>query len=135
MSVFTGGCVCGAVRYECDAEPIAMFKCHCYDCRHVSGGAYSAVAYVPLKAFTFIRGDMRYYSTPSGAAGQNKRGFCAVCGSRVTGGESDRGIGILAATLDDTSLFVPQFDIFVADAALWDTLDSQTPKFEGYPHS
>ena len=41
MSRFTGGCVCGAIRYECDAEPIMTFKCHCRDCQHVTGGAYA----------------------------------------------------------------------------------------------
>ena len=36
---FTGGCVCGAVRYECSAEPIMTLKCHCRDCQQVTGGA------------------------------------------------------------------------------------------------
>ncbi len=39
---FTGGCVCGAIRYECSAEPIMMFKCHCRDCQHVTGGGFIA---------------------------------------------------------------------------------------------
>jgi len=28
---FTGGCAYGAFRYECTAEPLAMFQCHCSD--------------------------------------------------------------------------------------------------------
>ncbi|HEU0005684.1 MAG TPA: aldehyde-activating protein, partial [Terriglobia bacterium] len=44
---FTGGCVCGAVRYECSAEPIMMFKCHCRDCQRVTGGGFVAGLVVP----------------------------------------------------------------------------------------
>ena len=36
----TGGCACGAIRYEASAEPLLMFNCHCEDCRHASGGAF-----------------------------------------------------------------------------------------------
>ena len=39
---FTGGCACGAIRYECTAEPIMMLKCHCRDCQHVTGDGFAA---------------------------------------------------------------------------------------------
>src|SRR6187397_2404831 len=97
---FTGGCVCGAIRYECNAEPMMMFNCHCRDCQLLSGGAFSAVVYVPAKAFRITKGSPRYYSTRSGMFGHNKRGFCADCGSRLFGGATDDGQGILAGTLD-----------------------------------
>ena len=48
---FTGGCICGAVRYECTAEPVMTFKCHCRDCQHVTGGAYVPGLLVPAPAF------------------------------------------------------------------------------------
>ncbi|PYJ25771.1 MAG: aldehyde-activating protein, partial [Verrucomicrobia bacterium] len=38
---FTGGCSCGAIRYECDAEPIMMFKCHCRDCQQGTGSEFA----------------------------------------------------------------------------------------------
>ena len=37
---FTGGCLCGQVRYECSADPFFMGNCHCRDCQKSSGGAY-----------------------------------------------------------------------------------------------
>jgi hypothetical protein len=55
-SSFGGGCACGAIRYECAAEPIVMFNCHCRDCQRASGGPYSAVVYVPAKAFKITKG-------------------------------------------------------------------------------
>ena len=107
-SSFIGGCACGAIRYECNAEPTAMFNCHCRDCQRATGTAFSAVVYVPAKAFKITKGAPRYYSTSSGAVGHNKRGFCADCGSRLFGGGADKGQGINAASLDDPTLFKPQ---------------------------
>lgn len=133
MAKFSGGCVCGAVRYECDADPTIMFKCHCRDCQHVSGGGYAAVLLFPRNDLRFIKGALQQYATQSLAGGENVRSFCAKCGSRISGGKSPDSIGILAGSLDDPRLFVPTMDIHVADAQPWDLLDPATRKFEGYP--
>ena len=131
---FTGGCACGAIRYECNADPIVMFNCHCRDCQRASGGPYTVVVYLPAKALK-IKGTPRYYNTPSEAGGHNKRAFCPECGSRLFGGITDDGCGITASSLDDPSLFRPQFDIFTSDAQPWDHMDPELPKFEKYPRS
>ena len=34
---FTGGCACGAIRYEISAEPVFMNDCQCRDCQQSSG--------------------------------------------------------------------------------------------------
>jgi hypothetical protein len=133
MTKFTGGCICGAIRYECDSEPIAMLKCHCRDCQHTSGSAYIPVVYVPANAFRFTKGTPRYYETESIAGGTNKRSFCGECGSRLTGAESAHGIGIAAGSLDEPNLFQPRMEIHAGDAQQWDQLDRTLPVFEGYP--
>ena len=129
---FTGGCVCGAVRYECTAEPIAMFKCHCRDCQRVSGGAYAPVLLVPADAFTLTSGSVRYHVTDSLRGGRHKRGYCADCGSRLVGSPSDK-VGILAGSLDDPSLFRPDMNMFTCDLQPWDVLDPDSRNYEGYP--
>jgi hypothetical protein len=130
---FTGGCVCGAIRYECASRPLAMLNCHCRDCQQVSGGPYTPVVYVPTKAFRLTKGTLHYFSTPSVASGHNKRSFCPDCGSRITGAETERGMGITASSLDDPSWFRPTMNIWVSDAQPWDVLDPALPKFEQYP--
>jgi len=133
MALITGGCVCGNVRYECDAPPIMMFKCHCRDCQYVTGSGYAPVLYFQRNGVRIVKGALKYYSTQSMAGGEHKRGFCADCGCRISGGESAKGIGITAGSLDDPALFEPTMDIHVADVEPWDLLDPSTQKFEAYP--
>jgi hypothetical protein len=130
---FSGGCSCGAIRFECSAEPSAMFKCHCRDCQRATGTGAACVVYAPLKAFRVTKGSVSYHYTPGLDGTPNKRGFCSACGSPLTGGESDTGIGIHAASLDDPSWFRPQFHIFVTETQPWDTLDPNLPKHALYP--
>jgi hypothetical protein len=129
---FTGGCECGAIRYEVSAEPIAMFNCHCRDCQRASGGPYTGVVYMPAKAVKITKGSPRYYTTSSEAMGANKRGFCPDCGSRLFGGITDTGHGITASSLDDPSFFKPQFEIWTSEAQPWDHMDPKLQKFERY---
>ena len=129
--------MCGALRYEVTVAPLMMFKCHCRDCQQVTGGGFVPGVLVPVAAFRLTRGELRYHFTPSHAGGRHKRGFCAECGSRITGGEFDqrpgRSIGVTVGSLDDPSWFRPQMDLFVCDVQPWDQMDSAIPKFDQYP--
>ena len=84
--------------------------------------------------FKFTRGAPRYHFTASAKFGHHQRGFCAECGSRLTGGENPEGtspiVGINAGSLDDPSWFHPQFDIFASDAQPWDQMDPAIPKYD-----
>ena len=63
---FSGGCACGAVRYDCSAEPLLSFNCHCRDCQRTSGSAFALVLMVPTGAFTITKGTPRYYRVTGG---------------------------------------------------------------------
>jgi hypothetical protein len=134
---FTGGCSCGAIRYECTAEPIMTLKCHCHDCQRVTGSGFAPAVVMSPQAFRITRGQLRYHFTSTLDGRRHKRGFCPECWSRITGAESEAGdspyVGVLAGSLDDPSWFRPQMDIFVSDAQPWDQMDPAIPKFEQYP--
>lgn len=136
LTPFTGGCVCGAIRYVCTARPIAMFNCHCRTCQQSTGGPYTPVVIVPARAFKLTQGTLKYFFTRTIAGGRHKRGFCGACGSRITGAETDqpgRWVGLSASSLDDPSWFKPKHDIFVSHAQPWDLMDPARPKYKEYP--
>jgi hypothetical protein len=134
---FTGGCACGAIRYECTAKPKAMVECHCRDCQRAMGGPGFFAVVVPADAFKLTRGTLRYYFTESERMGLHRRSFCADCGSPLTGAENRDGtmgsIAITAASLDDPSEFHPQMHFWILDAQPWAKMDPAVPKFEKYP--
>src|SRR5688572_17052168 len=133
----TGGCVCGAVRYQSDAAPLTTLKCHCRDCQRVSGGPHVCAILVPRSAFRFTKGKPKYYCTESASGGLHQRGFCADCGSRLTGGESPDGgtefVGVTVGSLDDPSGFHPKMELWMSDALDWDPPRADVPCFESNP--
>jgi hypothetical protein len=134
INPITGGCACGAIRYQADAEPLMMLKCHCRDCQRITGGPYVPALIFPFSKFRVTRGAIQKYATEGQGGGHNMRGFCPTCGSRLTGAESEaKGIvGVVASSLDDPGIFQAQLEIFVSDAQPWDLLDPKTPKHAGH---
>lgn len=131
---FTGGCACGALRYECNADPMFMGNCHCRDCQKAGGSAYEPAIGVPAAALK-ITGTVKYYDAKADSGNTVSRGFCPECGSRVLGktsGMRDLAI-VLAGSLDDGSKFQPQMDVYTSSAQSWDHMNPALPKFEKMP--
>lgn len=130
---FTGGCMCGAIRYECVAEPIVMGNCHCRDCQTATGSAFAAALLVPRDAVT-ITGDVKYHDVTGDSGGITSRGFCPNCGSQLFGKPSmPEVMGITAGSLDDPSEFQPGIDFYTASAQKWDYMNPELPKFAKLP--
>jgi hypothetical protein len=87
---------------------------------------------VAANAFKITKGTPKYYTTTSEMIGDNVRGFCPECGTRLFGGKTDFGQGIAAGTPDNPSLDKPQHEIWTSDAQAWGRMDPKLPKFEKY---
>lgn len=131
---FTGGCVCGALRYECSAEPAMAGNCHCRDCQRATGGAFAPGLLVP-RAAVKVSGDMTYYEVKADSGNTVSRGFCPKCGARVLFSNSTMSelIGIMAGSLDDPSWCRPAVDLYTASAQPWDYMNPDLPKFPHMP--
>jgi hypothetical protein len=126
---FTGGCACGAVRYECGAEPVMALNCHCRDCQRASGTAYASGMIVSADAFRFTKGAPKYHEGRADSGREVGRGFCADCGSPVVATQAGYPMFIVhASSLDDPSWHRPTLDVFTASAQPWDHLDPALPK-------
>jgi hypothetical protein len=111
----TGGCLCGAVRYECSAEPVMTGNCHCRDCQRATGGTYASAVFVPRNAVT-ITGEVKYYDSTGDSGNIVSRGFCPTCSSRLFGKPAvmPEVMSIMAGSLDDPSNHKPAMDIYTA---------------------
>lgn len=78
--LLTGGCLCGAVRYEAQGAPTGGFYCHCRMCQKHYGGLFGATVKVPKASIAFVKGQPAYYRSSNVA----QRGFCSACGSPLT---------------------------------------------------
>jgi hypothetical protein len=133
-TLFTGGCICGAVRYECSAEPVMAGNCHCRDCQKAGGGAFASALAVPTAALK-ITGEVKYYDTKGDSGHMVSRGFCPNCGARLFGKPKAMPdlTAILAGSLDDPSWYRPGMDIYTASAQPWAYMNPDLAKFSKMP--
>jgi len=134
-SIRSGGCLCGAVRYESAGEPSFSLQCHCRDCQRASGTAYVAAMRVPAAGFRVTQGTPKRYVTTSDAGNSVTRLFCGDCGSPLFIRVSTRPdiVGLRVGTLDDPSEFRPEANIFVKSAQPWVAMDPDLPRHNTYP--
>lgn len=130
----TGGCLCGAVRYTVDAEPIATRTCWCRDCQKFGAGNATVNVIFPSKA-VHIEGALQDYVSVADSGNRMHRSFCPKCGTPVTTGSEARPhlIGLRAGTLDDPESARPNLTIWTKSAPSWAVIDPGIPHVEGQP--
>lgn len=131
---FTGGCLCGAVRYTCTGEPAMAGHCHCEDCRRTSGSGHSSHLAAP-EGSVVLTGEVTRYVRPADSGNPVTRAFCPTCGSPVFS-QNPAMPGLLflrASSLDDLEVFHPQMHVFAGRAASWDRPRPGLPAFERMP--
>ena len=130
-STFSGGCACGAVRFECSAAPLSMVNCHCRDCQRAGGAGYAPTVVARRAAVRLIAGEPKQHSVSAASGSMARREFCPACGTPLFASTSARPemVGIRAGCLDDPSWFRPAADVWVSSAQPWDLMDSSLPKF------
>jgi hypothetical protein len=79
----TGGCQCGAVRYEVAGEPSAIYVCHCRECQKQSASAFGISVIVPAAGLRLARGEVGTWSRPTDSGRTLDCVFCRACGSRL----------------------------------------------------
>lgn len=124
----TGGCLCGAVRYEAEVFLHSAYYCHCRDCQRSTG--QPAEIGVPVKAgsLKFIGDGPKYYV--SSAWGQ--RGFCQHCGSRIIwrplDPEQEWQINLDICSLDHPEDARPCMHIYIDRQVPWYQIDDDLPR-------
>jgi hypothetical protein len=129
-----GGCLCGAVRYQADGEPLFAVHCHCRDCQRSSGTGHVPVLGMRRESFSYT-GNTSSYATVGMSKGKAIRHFCPVCGSLLFGLPESvpHMVSLYVGSLDDPSVFSPRIIVFASQRHEWDRLAAALPEFETLP--
>ena len=132
---YTGGCACGAIRYEISSDPVAMVDCQCRDCQRKSGTGHSSYLAFMGKSSVKLEGEATHWDLVADSGNVKTRAFCPTCGSPVymTFKAVPDLLTIHAASLDDPSCYKPQLITYAIRGHAWDHLDPAVPKFEKMP--
>ena len=92
---WTGGCLCGSIRYRAGAAPIWASYCHCGMCRRVSGAPFTGFVQFREETVEWTQGQLAAYQSSEGIV----RRFCSACGTSLTF-ETDGILFISLGSLD-----------------------------------
>ena len=132
MTTITGGCHCGAIRYEISGEAIVHALCHCTDCRRHAGAPMVGWSMYAADALKVMKGKPKLYKSSE----HGRRQFCADCGSGLfyTNDNIMPGIvDIQSGTYDDPDAVPATMHIQVAERIHWMERAHELPTFERYP--
>lgn len=110
--VLSGGCLCGAVRFELRPPVRPVVACHCGQCRKWSGHYVAATAARPENFVLLKEEELRWFRSSPEA----ERGFCGICGGSLFWRPADKSrIAVMAGTLDGKTNLRLAAHIFTAD--------------------
>jgi hypothetical protein len=134
MARITGGCLCGSVRYEADADPAFVGICHCTDCQRFTGSAFSTIVAIPATVLK-VSGTLKSFTKAGDTGKPIHRRFCPECGSGILDDAAALpGLVMLnAGTLDDRSWVQPQSEVYCDSAQPWVHLGGGQKRFGKMP--
>ena len=129
----TGGCYCGAVRFEADGPIRMRGLCLCSTCQRLSGGAGNLFIGLDAAGFRYTTGEPRRFAL---AENTPTREFCGDCGTQLAG-RSPRapgGVIVKVGALDDPSAFEgPAVVVWTEEKQAFHLLPAGVPAFPRFP--
>ncbi len=123
-ALFTGGCLCGAVRLSCEQPPSLVSYCHCRMCQKQTGAPFSIMANFPHAAFKWSGKERRLRRSSPLAI----RGFCGDCASPLSFEyvDSDHTC-VSVGALDQPERVTPTQHGGIESRIAWVTIDEHLP--------
>lgn len=126
IEITTGGCLCGAVRYEVSGPLRDIVNCHCEMCQKLHGnfGAHTKARKVNIRITK--EDGLAWYKSSDVA----QRGFCKNCGSSLFWEPFELdATGILAGSLDSATGLKTMGHIFTGEKAEFYEITDEHPQF------
>jgi hypothetical protein len=115
-TTLSGGCQCGAVRFEARGVPKFVANCHCKDCRRATAAPFSTWVGFESARVSW-RGERAIFeSSPT-----VRRGYCAACGTPLSysGNKWATETHLLIGAFDQPEALAPSSDVFTAEKLPW----------------
>ena len=128
----TGGCMCGAVRYETKGTSSRVLHCHCRSCRTHTGAPMATLAVFRANQVEFSGDDRKIYDSAPGV----ERAFCASCGTSLTWetvfGDEGPLCAVHISSFDDPEALTPTAHSFYPERISWFDIADDLPRHEAF---
>jgi hypothetical protein len=129
----SGGCYCGALRYEISGDIPMRALCLCQTCQKISGGGGKFFIGVESSTFRYTQGTPRTFTLTAGAP---TREFCGDCGVHIAA-RSPKAIGgivVKVGTLDEPAIFTgPDIVFWVSEKQSYHVVPNDVPAYPTIP--
>jgi len=134
MAGFTGGCLCQAVTYKSNADPLMILNCHCKNCRRLTGSVFGTNLFVPEDQLQFD-GELKTFNHKADSGNAMQRRFCIKCGTQLFGSSSGRPniVSVRAGTVDNLSIIKPNMNVFTDSMVPSTQIDPNLPSAAKMP--
>ena len=125
-----GGCHCGFIGYEGEADPDKAGMCNCSDCQRLSGAPFRG--FVPMASEAFrLSGQPTIYVKTGESGNKREQAFCPRCGSSIystTPGPGPKVYNVRLGTVRQRDQIVPKFQLWVRSQQRWVERIATIPK-------
>jgi hypothetical protein len=132
----TGGCLCGAARYQANLKENTAYYCHCRDCQIGSASAFTVAIFSEEQDFALTAGKLSTYTTISDSGRRLDRGFCPHCGTPlIWTGEGFPGVVLISlSSLDEPEAHQPVHEGWTDSAVSWCRIQENVESFPRRPN-
>jgi len=117
-----GGCHCGYLTFEAEADPQNTTLCHCTDCQKLSGAPFRAAVRVPEQAFRMLSGEPTIYIKTAESGAKRVQAFCPKCGSAIyatSPGDGPKTYSLRLGAVRQRDRFAPKRQIWTRSRQPW----------------
>ena len=131
-----GGCHCGYITYEAEADPANAAICHRTDCQTLSGSAFRTVILSQKGSFKLRSGELKIYVKKGESGSERPQAFCPKCGTPIYAtavGEGPTVHSIRLGTVRQRDQLVPKLQTWFRSAQRWVSDLDSIPQMEKQP--
>lgn len=133
MTQRPGKCLCGAVTFTLEGDPLAVRICWCRDCQHLASNG--TVNMLVQASSLSVSGVVAEHATTANSGNRITREFCPGCGTHLFARSDARPQFrvVRVGNLNDPSSVKPSVNIWTCSAPAWACFDGALELVERQP--